>query len=67
MNEKDLRPAFLERTTADLSRSLNEVQWWKKQVACGLVKPEHAEAYIRIEQRIIETKRHILGFPKRPC
>ena len=65
MNEKD--KAFLERTTADLSRSLNEVQWWKKQVARGLVKPEHAESYIRNEQRIIETKRHVLGFPKRPC
>jgi hypothetical protein len=56
-----------ERATAELTLALNEVKWWKEQVARGLVRPEHAEGYIRTERRIIDTKRHILGFPKLPC
>ena len=67
MSENETLRRFQERTTAELTLALNEVKWWKKQVARGLVKPEHAEGYIRIERRIIETKCHVLGFPKLPC
>lgn len=67
VTENEILRIFRERATAELTLALNEVKWWKKQVAKGLVKPEHAEGYIRNEQRIIETKRHVLGFPKLPC
>jgi len=67
MSENEILRRFRQRATAELNLSLNEVGWWKKQVARGLVKPEHAEGYIQAERRIIETKRHILGFPERPC
>jgi hypothetical protein len=67
VTENEILRIFRERATAELTLALNEVKWWKKQVARGLVKPEHAEGYIRKERRIIETKRHVLGFPKLPC
>ena len=67
MIENEILRRFRQRTTAELNLSLNELNWWKKQVANGLVKPEHAEGYIQAEQRIIEIKRHVLGFPERPC
>jgi hypothetical protein len=67
VSENEILQRFLERTTAELTLALNEVKWWKKQVARGVVKSEHAEGYIRNERRIIETKCHVLGFPKLPC
>ena len=67
VTENEMLQRFRERAAAELKLALDEVNWWKNQVAKGLVKPEHAEDYIRNEQRIIETKRHVLGFPKLPC
>jgi hypothetical protein len=67
VTENEILRIFRERATAELTLALNEVKWWKKQVARGLIKPERAEGYIRNERRIIETKRHALGFPKLPC
>jgi hypothetical protein len=67
VTENEILRRFREPATAELRLALYEVKWWKKQVAKGLVKPEHAEEYIRNEQRIIETKRHVLGFPKLLC
>ena len=51
-----------ESATAELTLALNGVKCWREQVARGLVKPEYAEGNIRTEERIIDTKRHILGF-----
>jgi hypothetical protein len=67
VTENEILQRFRERATAELMLALNEVKWWRRQIARGLVKPEHAEGYIRNEKRIIETKCHVLGFPKLPC
>lgn len=51
---------FKERTAAELKLSLDEVQWWTERVACGLIKAEHAQGYIDLENRIIKIKRDVL-------
>ena len=58
---------FQLRATAELKRELKEVKWWEDRVRRGLVKREHADAYIQASKRIIRTKRHVLGFPEFPC
>jgi hypothetical protein len=63
VTENEIQRRFLERTTAELTLAQNEVKWWNELVAKGVMSREHAEGNIRNEQRIIETKRRVLGFP----
>ena len=67
MSENEILLRFRERATAELKLALDDVKWWRERVASGLVKPDHAKGYIEISKRIIDTKRHVLGFPKFPC
>ena len=65
--ENEVLRIFRQRTTAELKLAIDEVQWWRDRVASGLVKPEHAKGYIEAAERIINIKRHMLGFPELPC
>ncbi len=67
VTENEILRRFRERATAELNFALDDVRWWRERVASGLVKAEHAKGYIEISERIINTKRHVLGFPKFPC
>jgi hypothetical protein len=67
VTENEILRLFRERTTAELKLALDEVKWWNDCVARGSVKSEHAKAYIEAAKRIINTKRHVLGFPEFPC
>jgi hypothetical protein len=58
---------FQLRATAELKRELDEVKWWEDRVKRGFVRREDAEGYIQNSQRIIKTKRHVLGVPEFPC
>jgi len=65
--DNEILRIFHQRTTAELKLAIDEVKWWKDRVASGLVKPEHANRYIEAAKRIINIKRHVLGFPEHPC
>ena len=52
---------FRERIAAELRLAQDELAWWNDLVARGVVKPEHARGYIENENRLIATKRYVLG------
>jgi hypothetical protein len=67
LDTNEIVTQFQLRATAELKRELKEVKWWEDRVRRGLVKREHADAYIQASKRVIRIKRHILGFPEFPC
>ena len=58
--------SFEERTTAELRLALDEIKLWNESVAKGLLKRDQVKPYIESAKRIINTKRHALGFPEFP-
>lgn len=65
--ENEILRVFRERAMVELKFAIDDLRWWKERVASGLVKPDLAKGYIEAAKRVINIKRHVLGFPKFPC
>jgi hypothetical protein len=52
---------FQKRSAAQLQFALADIEWWNEQVARGVVKPEDAAGYIRIDWGVVAVKRRVLG------
>jgi hypothetical protein len=57
----DILRKFENRLSAELELSLAEVAFWNDLVARGKVKPEDVAGYVDNENRLIATKRYLLG------
>jgi hypothetical protein len=66
-NENVTLRAFQERNAAELRSAIADVKWWKDKVTRRVVKWEDAKGYIEAAKRVINLKRHVLGFPEFPC
>jgi hypothetical protein len=52
---------FQKRTAAQLQFALADIEWWNEQVARGVMTPEDAAGYIKIDRGVVAVKRRVLG------